>query len=213
MNKSLIVIGGGGHASVLLSELMLQGRKVIAIVAPEIDSTNECFASIQHLAKDEYVFKYKPDEVELINGIGSIPGANSLRRKLFNYFSKEGYSFSKCISERAILSHGISSKNAVQIMAGAIVQTGTSIGVNSIVNTGTIIEHDCSIGNFSHIAPGVVLSGGVSIGDNVHVGTGAVVIQNVNIANGAVISAGAIVTKNVGENEVVYGYRYQNPGQ
>jgi UDP-perosamine 4-acetyltransferase len=82
-------------------------------------------------------------------------------------------------------------------MAGAVIQSGSRIGINSIINTRASVDHDCVIGNHVHISPGVTLSGGVEIGTCSHIGTGSTVIQGIVIGNSCLAAAGAVVTKDV----------------
>lgn len=203
MSKPIVMIGAGGHAAVLAELLLAEGRQLIAVVSPEPIKTNSPLAGLERLASDDSLLaSYSPEQVELVNGVGSIPG-NSLRQKLFEYFSERGYNFSSVISSHAILSKYLKLEEGVQIMAGAIVQTSVSIGKNSIINTGAIVEHDCVIGPHNHIAPGVTLSGGVCTERNVHIGTGASVIQGIEIAEYAVIGAGTTIARDVPEKQVI----------
>ena len=42
-------------------------------------------------------------------------------------------------------------------MAGVVINAGTKIGENVIINTGAIVEHDCIIDHHGHIATGARL--------------------------------------------------------
>jgi sugar O-acyltransferase (sialic acid O-acetyltransferase NeuD family) len=141
--------------------------------------------------------------IKLINGIGSLPGT-TLRANFYNNYKKLGYSFATLVSTDASVSRYAILEEGVQVMRGAMIQTGTSIGYNSIVNTGSIVDHDCSIGNNNHIAPGVSVSGQVASQAFVHFGTGSTVIQSININENVVIGAGVTITKNVDKNTTCY---------
>lgn len=203
MNKPLIMLGAGGHASVLIDILRSQGRTPIAVVAPDLDKSRSVFSGIKHWQDDNELLRCRPDEYELVNGIGSLPG-NPLRAELFARFRELGYRFASVISSQTILSDYAILEEGVQIMSGAVLQTGCRIGYNSIINTGAIVDHDCHIGNDNHIAPSAVLCGGVKTGAGVHVGTHATVIQGIIIGASAVVGAGATLTKNLGENQIAY---------
>lgn len=203
MAKPLVMLGAGGHAAVLAEILLEQKQPLIAVVAPDPISANSPLAGLKHIASDEQLLNtYTPQEVELVNGLGSIPG-NNLRWKLFEFFSTKGYRFVSVISPKANLSNYLELAEGVQIMMGAQVQTNASIGKNSIINTGAIVEHDCKIGAHNHLAPGVTLSGGVMTASQVHIGTGASVIQNIQIGEQAVIGAGTTVVKNVPAQQII----------
>lgn len=197
------MIGGGGHAKVLLDVLNRQAIKVDAIVAPTIDSSSDFFKQLQHYESDECVYGFSVDEVILINGIGSLPGS-PIRQVIFDKFRSAGYEFMSVIANTALVSEHCKLGHGVQVMPGAIINADTVIGDNCIINTGAIVEHDCSLGDNNHVAPGATLSGGVVCGKNVHIGTGANVIQGIQIGSGTLVGAGATVTKHLNENKKLY---------
>ncbi|MGL6051717.1 MAG: acetyltransferase [Aeromonas salmonicida] len=203
MNKPLIVLGAGGHASVLVDILRRQGRIPLAMVAPTSGAPRAVLADIPCWQDEKRVLTHNPDEVELVNGIGSLPGS-SLRAELFARYRALGYRFALVVSTRAIISDHVVLEEGAQVMAGAILQAGTRIGPNSIINTGAIVDHDCQIGGNNHIAPGAVLSGGVCTEESVHIGTGAIVIQGILIGSHAVVGAGATLTRHLDAKQIAY---------
>lgn len=203
MSKPLVIIGAGGHASVLAEILLTEGRSIIAVVSPEDINDNSPLAGMNRLTTDEELLAtYSPKQVELVNGMGAIPG-NDLHFRLFNYFSEHGYSFVSVISANATVSKYAQLADGVQVMAGAIVQANACIDMNCIINSGAIIEHDCSIGAHNHIAPSATLSGGVITEARVHIGTGANLIQSINIGKQAVVGAGCTVVRDVPAKQVI----------
>ena len=200
------MLGGGGHASVLVDILKQKNRSIIGIVCPEVVMQREILAGFAHYQSDNDILKFVSSDVFLINGIGSLPG-EQLRKIIFLRCVKLGYQFETVISSHAIVSPHAELGEGVQIMPGAIVQVGAKIGDNTIINSGSIIEHDCVIGRHNHIAPGSTLSGQVTTADQVYIGTGAKVINNLDIGLNSVIAAGAIVTKSVPGDAIVYAAR------
>lgn len=202
MNKPVIIIGNGGHASVLIETLLAQGREIIGYTDIE---ENKKDATLMYLGTDDIISEnYNCEEIELVLGLGSIK-VTAIRGNLFEYFTELGFTFSQVIHPTAIISPSVTLGQGVQIMAGVILQTNASIGDNSIINTGTTIDHDCVIGKYVHIAPGSTLSGGVEVGDNCHIGTGTTIIQNIKIGKKTTIGAGAVVVRNIGAEKIVYG--------
>tara|TARA_R110002020_G_scaffold232883_3_gene444520 strand:+ start:8393 stop:9031 length:639 start_codon:yes stop_codon:yes gene_type:complete len=203
MPKPLIIIGSGGHASVIAEILLNQGREIVAVVSPTEIHDNSPLKGVHRLASDESLLSiYSPDQIELVNGVGAIPG-NDTHFRLFNYFSEHGYSFSSVVSPHAIVANSAKLAKGVQIMHGAIVQTNANINHNCLINSGAIVEHDCSIGPHNHIAPNATLSGGVITGSQVHIGTGANVIQSIKIGQQSVVGAGCTVVRDVPEKQVI----------
>lgn len=206
LNKPLIILGAGGHAAVLVDILKQQHHDIMAVVSPGIDALRPVFKGLSRWQTDDVVLQYAPGEVELVNGLGSLPG-NTLRQKLYGDFVRKGYVFAKVIADSAVISPYAHLGDGVQVLHKAVVQTGADIAENTIINTASVVEHDCCIGAHNHLAPGSVLSGGVRTGNSVHIGTGAVVIQSVNIGHDVVIGAGVAINKNVAEAVTVYGAR------
>ncbi len=202
-----MIIGGGGHASVLVDVLRQQQREIIAVVSLERPSA-KIFDDIRWFRHDSSVLKFDKDEVKLVNGVGSLPGHNS-RALLFQRFVKLGYEFETVVATSAVLSKSCSLAQGVQVMPGAIIQTGVTVGENSIINTGAIIEHDCEIGGDNHVAPGVTLSGGVQSLSGAHFGTGCSVIQKICIGENAVVGAGAVLSQNLLDRGVCYPARVE----
>lgn len=201
MNKPFIIIGNGGHASVLTEILIAQGKEILGFTAPTKENNPFCLA---YLGPDEHVLQYDVSEVDLVLGIGMVQ-PNSLREKIFRYFSHKGYRFKSVIHPSAIIAPSVVLGEGVQIMAGSIVQTNAVIADNTIINTGAQIDHDCIIEKHVHIAPGTILSGAVRIGESTHVGTGAVVIQNISIGSKCLIGAGTVVVKDIDHNKIAFG--------
>ena len=202
MDKPVIIIGAGGHARVLLDSLRLQKVKVLG--ALDKRSGQEVIEGLSILGDDSAIVKYSPDEVELVNGLGSV-GDTSLRRGIFEKFKNMGYHFRSVIHPAAIVAEDCILEEGVQVMAGAVINTGSQIAADSIVNTGAVIDHECRIGRHVHIAPGVTISGGVQVGDGSHIGTGATVIQCVTIGERALVGAGAVVIGDVASGNKVVG--------
>ncbi|WP_404343659.1 acetyltransferase [Vreelandella venusta] len=195
-NRGVILLGGGGHAKVLLDALRLAGVQVRGVVDPVLAGTCKLWRGIPVIGNDDDLLKLNPDQVILVNGTGSLP-SKLLRQRLFSRFTEAGFQFMNVIHPSALIGAGVELGVGVQIMAGAIIQADTTVGDNSIINTGVLVDHDCAIGCDVHLAPGVVVSGGVSIGEGAHVGTGSSIIQGISIGAGAIVGAGTVVVKDV----------------
>ncbi|WP_031436948.1 acetyltransferase [Methylobacter tundripaludum] len=208
MTKPIIILGGGGHAKVLVDILHRLNCRLLGIVDPN-QSIGCVLLGLNVLGSDNVVFDYSAAEIELVNGMGSLPKDKGLRARLFNTFNAKGYRFKTLVDPTAFIAADVELSDGVQVMAGVIIQAGTKIAENTIVNSGAIVEHDCLIGRHVHIAPGAVLSGTVDVGDGVHVGTGAVIIQGISIGAGSIIGAGSVVTQDIACNRIVYPPRSQ----
>jgi len=188
-------MGAGGHAKVLFDALRLSNREILGFVTPDLE-VGENFCGKKVLGNDSEIDNYSPNDIELVNGIGSLPRKN-LRWKVAGRMRQKGYYFSSVIHPSAIIANNVRFGKGVQVMAGAIIQADTSVGDDSIVNTGVLLDHDCNIAENCHLAPGVVCSGGVEVGRMSHLGTGTIVIQNISIGKNCALAAGSVVYENV----------------
>lgn len=200
-SKLVILLGAGGHAKVLLEALKLSEREVIGIVTPDYSAGEVCMG-LPVLGDDNAVGDYTPDEIELVNGLGSLPG-KSKRWKLAEMMRAKGYQFTSVIHPQSVVANGVKMEEGVQIMAGVVIQSGVTIGRDSIINTGALIDHDCVISEQCHIAPGVVCSGEVRIGRGSHIGTGARIIQEISIGAHGVVAAGTTLYMDIEPSTLV----------
>ena len=198
MDKPVIILGAGGHAKTVADVLLQLNWNIIGFVSPENNGASD-YRGIHVIGDDEVLSSYSPDNVVLVNGIGTLPNKH-LRWNLAAKMRHAGYKFNKVVHPSAIISSDVELDEGVHVMAGAVIQPGTKIGRDSIINTGACIDHDCTIGLECHIAPGVTISGGCCVGEKTHIGTGTVIIQNISIGNECVIAAGSVIYKNIESN-------------
>lgn len=199
--KPVIIIGNGGHASVLTEILLLSNRRIIGFTAPQQEINQY---ELLYLGQDEIIEEYDENEVELVLGLGSVNVSN-VRKYLFEYFVDRGFRFAPIIHQSSLISNYAIIGDGVQILAGSIIQPFATISSNTIINTGSIIEHDCFIDCHVHIAPGSVLSGSVSIESGTHIGTGSTIIQGIRIGRDVLVAAGAVVVNDVFNGQKVAG--------
>lgn len=205
-NKDLLIIGGGGHAAALAEILIKQEKRIVGVVAPELTAGNKLFKDMDRFLDDDDVLKFSPEDILLVNGIGSMP-YKSLREIIYTRFKKLGYEFASVIADSALVSDYSILKSGVQVMNNCVVNVGSEVGENTIINTSASIDHDCIIGAHCHLAPGTTLSGQVVIENNVHVATGVNVINNITIGHNTIIGIGANIIKAIPANSIVYGER------
>jgi len=199
----VIIIGGGGHAKVVADVLKLNNYPIVGIVdcnGPEGLKIKD----IPYLGTDDAVFQYLPQSILLANGVGSI-GSTERRESVFNFFQGKDYHFVKVVHPSSVIAADVIMGEGVQVMAGAVIQPGSILGCNVVINTRASVDHDCNIGNHTHIAPGAILSGGVQVESGVHIGTGAVVLQGTYIGEQAVVGAGTVVIQDVLPHSTMVG--------
>jgi UDP-perosamine 4-acetyltransferase len=200
----VIVLGAGGHAKVVIEALLRAGVTILGIADRDPARRGERILGIPVVGDDAAVLLHPADSVLLVNGLGST-AVSKARRELFLGMKGKGYSFFSAVHPSAVVATDALLMEGAQVMAGAIIQPGTRVGRNAIVNTGASVDHDCLIGDHVHVAPGATLSGGVTVGEGAHIGTGATVIQGISIGRDSLVAAGAVVVRNVPEGSTVKG--------
>jgi sugar O-acyltransferase (sialic acid O-acetyltransferase NeuD family) len=192
---SIVVVGGGGHAKVLISVLKKLSFSIVGYTDRQGRGT---ILGAEYLGDDnrlkELIEQYPGCNACV--GIGKID-ASAARMALQRKVELLGFEFPPIISPNAIVNEHVRLGSGTTVFDGAVINSGTVIGDTCIVNTNSTVEHDCSLGNNVHIAPGVTLSGGVTIGDNAMLGTGVNVIQGVTICGNCVIGAGSTVVRDI----------------
>lgn len=191
----IVIIGGGGHAKVLISLLK---KTAFAIVGYSDKQNRGTILGIPYLGNDrilpDLIKEHKRCQASI--GVGKID-ASVLRFDLQQKFAALGIEFPVIISPDAIVNEEVLLGEGTVVFDGVVVNSGSEIGRACILNTNSTVEHDCRLGDNVHIAPGATLSGGVTIGHNTMIGAGATVIQSVTICEGCLLGAGSTVVKNI----------------
>lgn len=190
------IIGGGGHAKVLIAACQSRGIEIGGLFDdnPHIWNTALWGIKISPIPDAEW---WKNQ-----NGILAI-GSNAAREKLSKTISPNQWM--TVIHPTAVIHSTASIAEGSYIGAGVIIQPDVSIGKHVIINTGAIVEHDVQVESFCHIAPRTILAGGVSVGEGTLIGVGSSVIPKVDIGCWATIGAGSAVVKNIPSYSVAVG--------
>jgi len=203
--KKVILIGGGGHCKVVISQLKKLGEFEITGIVDNYKPVGNSLMGIKVIAKDEDLSDlYRKGLRYALITVGSIRD-NTKRCKLFNMAKEIGLKFPVIVSPSATVDRSVKIGEGTVIMPGCIVNVDSYIGKNCIINTGAIIEHDCKIENHCHIAPGVHLSGGVEIDDLSFIGIGSTIIQGIKIGKNVTIGAGSVVIKDMPDEVIAMG--------
>lgn len=189
MAESVILVGGSGHAKVIIDCIRAAGDQVAGILDDGIPiGTQILGVPVLGTTAD---WTHWSDHAFLI-AIGS----NGIRRRLAQQVHAPWYT---AIHPKAIVSEYARIGAGSVVMAGAIVNADAAVGMHCIVNTGAIVEHDNILADFVHISPNAALGGTVHVGENTHIGIGASVKNNISICADCTVGAGAVVVKDIAE--------------
>ena len=188
MRFLLIVVGNGGHARVVVDMARILDHTIAGICDPAFPEGEVGPFGLTLLGDDSAIMDYRTDTVRLVIAIGS----NQRRRDIFRSFKDRGYGFFSLVHPSAIIATDVVLGEAVQVMAGVIVQPNTVVGHNTILNTGCQIDHDCTVGDHVHIGPGAVLCGNVVVESEALVGAGSVIAPGSRVKSGTIVRAGSV---------------------
>ncbi|MFQ5771927.1 MAG: acetyltransferase [bacterium] len=190
----IVLVGGGGHAKVIISIIKKIKKYEIYGYVDKIHNGN--ILGVPYIGDDdvlkELIAQQKVTKAVLC--VGQISDQFK-RYRLYKQLVEMGFAFPTIVSPNASINEAVEIGEGTVVMDGVVINSGAKIGRFAILNTQASIDHDCEIGDFVHIAPGVVLSGGVKVGNYCLIGAGATVIQYKRIGNNCVIGAGAVVLK------------------
>lgn len=203
----VIIVGAGGHATVIADALLAAGRCVLGFTDPDVKRHGGTLCGLPVLGDDTVLARHTPQTLALANGIGGAgnPDAAALRRSVQQRLEANGWQFVTVRHPAAIVSPFARIGNASQLLAASIVQAGADVGEGCIVNTAAIVEHDVALGSWSHVAPRAVVCGNVVIGERCHIGAGSVVRQALRLANDTIVGAGAVVVKDCPQGGLFVG--------
>jgi sugar O-acyltransferase (sialic acid O-acetyltransferase NeuD family) len=200
---SLVIVGGGGHAKVLLAVLHKLSREVIGYT----DVTDRgTILQARYLGEDTILpdFRRHQPDVAVALGVGKID-ASSARLALLEHAVALGFSAPAIVSPDAVVNEQVALGDGTVVFDGAVVNSGTETGRACIVNSNATVEHDCRLGDNVHVAPGATVCGGVSIGRDCMVGAGATIIQGVTVGSGCLVGAGAVVVHDLSAPGIYLG--------
>lgn len=194
--SELVVIGGGGHAKVVIATLDALGRRPTAVYDDDPTTHGTEILGVPVVGTPAEV----ADRSDL-EGILAV-GHNASREERVRGLSLRWISV---VHPAAHVHSSVKLGEGTVVFAGVVVQPGAVLGAHVIVNTGATVDHDCQIGDFAHIGPGAHLCGDVRVGPGALVGVGASVRPAARIGEGATVGAGAAVVANVEAGTTVVG--------
>ena len=195
MKDKIVIVGGGGHAKVIINTLKkLENYEILGYT----DIINKgLLLGVKYLGNDEVlsdiIKEHKNCKAAI--GIGGVTISYS-RQEIYTMSKEIGYELPVIISNNAIVNEEVSIGEGTVILEKAMINVSSTIDRCVIISTSAIVEHDCKVGNFVHLAVGAIIGGEVEVEANSIIGVGAKVIQGRRIGINCVIGAGSIVINN-----------------
>lgn len=188
INKTLYIIGAGGHGCVIADIAQLRGYLNIYFIDDEKTGNHGHYEIVGRIS-DIKKIQYEHPEASFFVAIGN----NEVRERISNELKDMDIRQPKLIHPRSVIDATAHIDEGTVIMANAVVNANAIIGRGCIINTASTIDHDCILGDFVHVSPGVHVAGTVHIGDKTWVGIGSSIINNINICSEVIIGGGTTV--------------------
>lgn len=206
--KSLILIGAGGHCLSCIDVIRLEAKLRITGILDVKEKVGHVLEGIPIIGTDREMSLLANDENCFLITIGQIK-SSELRFGIFEKLMECKANLATIISPLAYVSASVIIGPGTIVHHKSFINSGSIIGRNVIVNSGALIEHECIIGDHSHISTSAVVNGNVTIGFGTFIGSNATIRQGVKIGNKVVIGAGSVIVGDVADETIVYG----NPGK
>lgn len=195
----VVIIGAGGHGTVVCDVLSSSGARVIAFVDSDPAKHGTRVLDLPVFASIADVPAMTRPAVAM--GVGD----NANRQREFEQLQARGFEFVRVVHPSAVVSGGARLGAAVVIMPNVVVNVGADVGDNVILNTACTVDHHCTIGPHSHVGPGATLAGAVRVGQQSLIGAGAVVVPGVSLGSRCVLGAGAVALHDVADDATFVG--------
>lgn len=196
----LVVIGGGGHAGVVIDVARAAGFTIVA--ALDGGAIGKVCNGVEVVGDDSMALQF------LEGGVGNAVvalGDNTLRFRIGDSLRALGFRFPAIVHPSAVISPSAEIGAGTVVMPAAVINAGATVGEFAIINTAAVVEHDCVLGDGSHIAPGTVLGGCVTVGKLAFIGIGSAARPQSIIGERAVIGAGSTVIGTIEADSIVMG--------
>lgn len=196
----LLILGAGGHG------------KVVAEIASHMKQWDEISFLDDNLELKEVngynvigsINDYKSYKNEYEYAFVAI-GNNKVRLSLLEKLIKYEFKIPILIHPFTAISNRVEIGIGTVVIAGAIINTNTSIGKGCIINTTSSVGHDCIVEDGVHISSGVNIGGTTTIGKCSWISIGSSVINNINIGRDVLVASGSSVIKDVEDGVLVGG--------
>jgi sugar O-acyltransferase (sialic acid O-acetyltransferase NeuD family) len=187
--RSVVVVGAGGHAKVVISLLQAAGETIAMVVDDDPRKWGTSLLGVP--IKGPVTRLAEATNHPAIVAIGD----NAAREEIASQWRHVDWL--TAVHPRAYVHSSVQLRPGAVVCAGAVIQPDTLVGAHVIVNTAATVDHDCVVEDYAHLAPGVHLAGGVRIGEGALLGIGSVVIPGRRVGEWTTVGAGGVVVSDL----------------
>jgi sugar O-acyltransferase (sialic acid O-acetyltransferase NeuD family) len=190
--EKLLLIGSGGHANSCIDVIEQEGIFDIAGLVGHPNEVGSRHFGYEVVASDADLESLFLDFKFALVTIGHIESAES-RIRLYSQIKSIGFKVPSIKSKSAYVSEHAKIGDGTIVMHDVIINSGSVVGSNCIINTRSLIEHDVKVSDHCHVSTGVVVNGGVQIGSGTFIGSRSVIRDNLFIGDECLVGMGTIL--------------------
>jgi sugar O-acyltransferase (sialic acid O-acetyltransferase NeuD family) len=204
MHASLVLIGGGGHASDVLQTIEAANAagsrfRVLGVLADEeVDLRRFQGRNVRQIGD---IDDLRSIDAAYVLSIGW-PWA---RRAVADRIGDLGTPAPPILDPSANVGVGVELGAGSVVLGHAHVSPMVRLGPHSLLSYNATVGHDTVFGGFGSVMPNAAVSGDVVAGNEVLVGTGAAVLEGIRLGDQVRVGAGAVVIEDVADGATVVG--------
>lgn len=194
--ESVILLGSGGHALVVLDILQAMGIAELAGVVTQDEKVRE-FCGLPLLGREADLPRLHQEGYRRVAiGVGGFTD-NAARIRIYRRLKELGFETVSAIHPSTIRGRGVEIGEAAAICGGVTLNPAVRIGVNTIIYTNASVDHETRIGDHVLISAGVTVGAYAAIGDESVLSLGSSIVSGMRVGAGALVAAGAVVVEDV----------------
>lgn len=196
MEKSILLVGAGGHSKAII-EIIEHGKLFgIAGLIDRPDSPISDVLGYPILGDDSSLASLSSKITYAFPAIGFLNNQR-MRDLLFEKLLVCGFQVPNIVSRRAYVSKHASMGSGNVVMHDATISVENVIGDNNIIQTKSLMDHDVVIGHHNYISTGSVLNGAVKLGNYNLIGSNVTINQGCKIGDNVKVGSGAVVVNDI----------------
>jgi acetyltransferase EpsM len=193
--KPVIVIGAGGHASVVGATLVAAGYRVAAYYDDDESKWGKRVGGVAIVGAIEEAARATVSRA--VVGIGD----NRTRQRVAQQL---GLDWVTVVHPFTSIAPGVTFGVGTVAFAGTIIQPGSTVGDHVILNSRAGVDHDVVVEDYVHVAT-AHLAGGTLAEEGSFLGLFSTILPGLRVGAWATVGAGSLVRTDVRPGTTVFG--------
>lgn len=203
MGKRIVIAGAGGFGRGVYSWIKTSPRHLDYHGISEIVFIDDDEPSVPTPVRVvSTIREYTPEVNDLLLCAIGVP---AIRLAVVDVLKRAGGRFHTFIDDRAVVGSGVSIGLGSIICPGVVISANAKVGEQVHINFNCSVGHDTQIGRATTLSPLVNIMGEVRVGDAVFFGGSAVVLPRITVGDRVTIGAGTVVINSTSAEQTIVG--------